>query len=58
MAVSFSEYMGMLAEAVSRQQGPHLAFLLRPTSPHAKDLRKEFRDPTVLHVTAHSLSWT
>ena len=37
----------MLADAVGSKQGPHLAYLLRPTSPHAKDLIKEFKNPTV-----------
>ncbi|KAH8118410.1 hypothetical protein DFH11DRAFT_1839054 [Phellopilus nigrolimitatus] len=46
MAITFSEYLAMLGTALSQQQGPHLAYLLRPTSPHAKDLIKEFRNPT------------
>jgi len=36
-----------LAEAIQSENGPNLAYLLRPTSPHGKDLVKEFRNPTV-----------
>ncbi|KDQ64205.1 hypothetical protein JAAARDRAFT_27832 [Jaapia argillacea MUCL 33604] len=46
MAVTFSEFLGMLAEAVQSENGPNLAYLLRPTSPHGKDIVKEFRSPT------------
>ncbi|KAI6100134.1 hypothetical protein F5141DRAFT_1009515, partial [Pisolithus sp. B1] len=30
--------------------GQRLAYLLRPTSPHGKDLVKEFRNPSVHHL--------
>ena len=48
MGVSFTDYLSMLGTALVDQQGPHLAYLLRPTSKHAKDIIKEFRgNPTV-----------
>jgi hypothetical protein len=47
MPVDFSTYLIQLSEALQAQDGPVLAFLLRPTSPHGKDLVKEFRNPSV-----------
>jgi hypothetical protein len=47
MPVIFATYLTQLAEAVQSQNGPNLAYLLRPTSPHGKDFVKEFRNPTV-----------
>ncbi|TDL29378.1 hypothetical protein BD410DRAFT_779778 [Rickenella mellea] len=46
MPITFSEFLTMIADALSSQQGLNLAYLLRPTSPHGKDLIKEFRNPT------------
>ena len=45
--VSFSEYLAQLSTALYKQDGLQLAYLLRPTSSHAKDLVKAFRDPSV-----------
>ncbi|KZT29377.1 hypothetical protein NEOLEDRAFT_1128102 [Neolentinus lepideus HHB14362 ss-1] len=46
MPLTFSEYLVQLTEALENENGPNLAYLLRPTSPHGKDLVKEFRSPT------------
>lgn len=50
--MTFSTFLGQLVEAVHNEDGPNLAYLLRPTSPHGKDLLKETRNPT-----AQSLSY-
>lgn len=46
MPVDFSTYITQLNDALLAENGPNLAYLLRPTSPHGKDLVKEFRNPT------------
>ncbi|TFK55408.1 hypothetical protein OE88DRAFT_1672014, partial [Heliocybe sulcata] len=46
MPLTFSEYQVQLTQVLSDEDGPGLAYLLRPTSPHGKDLVKEFRNPT------------
>ncbi|KAG2099317.1 hypothetical protein BD769DRAFT_1426537 [Suillus cothurnatus] len=46
MAMTFSTFIMTLAETIQSENGPNLAYLLRPTSPHGKDLVKEFRNPT------------
>ncbi|KAI5123395.1 hypothetical protein M0805_006103 [Coniferiporia weirii] len=58
MAITFAEYLSMLGTALAQQQGPHLAYLLRPTSPHAKDLIKQFRNPTRQALSAYEGSLT
>jgi hypothetical protein len=47
MPVDFSTFITQLNDALLAENGPNLAYLLRPTSPHGKDLVKEFRNPTV-----------
>lgn len=47
MPMDFSTYLTQLNDALLAENGPNLAYLLRPTSPHGKDLLKEFRNPTV-----------
>ncbi|PPQ67594.1 LOW QUALITY PROTEIN: hypothetical protein CVT25_012088 [Psilocybe cyanescens] len=44
--MDFPTFLVQLNDAVVNENGPCLAFLLRPTSPHGKDLVKEFRNPT------------
>lgn len=44
--MNFATFLTQLADALQAQNGPNLAYLLRPTSPHGKDLVKEFRNPT------------
>ncbi|EGO02348.1 hypothetical protein SERLA73DRAFT_178247 [Serpula lacrymans var. lacrymans S7.3] len=44
MTVDLSAYLVQIAEALVSENGPNLAYLLRPTSPHGKDLCKEFRN--------------
>ncbi|KAI6152430.1 hypothetical protein BKA82DRAFT_4111168 [Pisolithus tinctorius] len=46
MTVPFSTFLLELVQAVSAEDGQRLAYLLRPTSPHGKDLVKEFRNPS------------
>ncbi|KAF8165689.1 hypothetical protein B0H34DRAFT_690045 [Crassisporium funariophilum] len=48
MPMDFSTYIIQLNDAILLENGPNLAYLLRPTSPHGKDLVKEFRNPTRL----------
>jgi hypothetical protein len=45
--LNFSEYLYQLAETLTASDGPKLAYLLRPTSPHGKELVKQFRNTTV-----------
>jgi COP9 signalosome complex subunit 12 len=47
MTVTFSQFIIQLSDALSMENGPTLAYLLRPTNPHGKDFVKEFRNPTV-----------
>lgn len=49
MPMDFPTFTTQLNDALLAENGPNLAYLLRPTSPHGKDLVKEFRNPTV-HV--------
>lgn len=45
--MDFATYVVQLNDAIISENGPNLAYLLRPTNPHGKDLVKEFRNPTV-----------
>jgi hypothetical protein len=47
MPMDFSTYIMQLNDAILAENGPNLAYLLRPTSPHGKELVKEFRNPSV-----------
>lgn len=47
MAVPFTTFLVQLSESVHTEDGLRLAYLLRPTSPHGKDLVKEFKSPSV-----------
>ncbi|KAH7930624.1 hypothetical protein BV22DRAFT_1028085 [Leucogyrophana mollusca] len=51
--MTFSTFLAQLGETVQAENGPNLAYLLRPTSPHGKDLVKEFRNPTRDFLAAH-----
>ncbi|KAH0840307.1 hypothetical protein J3R83DRAFT_1317 [Lanmaoa asiatica] len=46
MAVPFTTFLVQLLESVHVEDGQRLAYLLRPTSPHGKDLVKEFKNPS------------
>ncbi|KAF5388041.1 hypothetical protein D9615_000709 [Tricholomella constricta] len=46
MPMDLMTFMSQLNDALVSENGPNLAYLLRPTSPHGKDLVKEFRNPT------------
>jgi hypothetical protein len=53
MPMNFSVFLTQLATALQSENGPDLAFLLRPTSPHGKDLLKELRSPTSRQQLSH-----
>ncbi|KAJ6615563.1 hypothetical protein B0H10DRAFT_1801123 [Mycena sp. CBHHK59/15] len=44
--MDFSTFLTQINDALNAENGPNLAYLLRPTSPHGKDLVKNFRSPT------------
>jgi hypothetical protein len=46
MPIDFTTYLSLLNDAIVNENGPNLAYLLRPTS-YGKDLLREFRNPTV-----------
>ncbi|KAK0206869.1 hypothetical protein DFS33DRAFT_1373036 [Desarmillaria ectypa] len=46
MPVDFPTFLTQLNDALFAENGLNLAYLLRPTSPHGKDLVKQFRNPT------------
>ncbi|KAJ7646844.1 hypothetical protein FB45DRAFT_1099023 [Roridomyces roridus] len=46
MPMDFSTFLTQINDALNAENGPNLAYLLRPTSPHGKDLLKSFRSPT------------
>lgn len=54
MPMDFSTFIVQLNDAIINDNGPNLAYLLRPTSPHGKDLVKEFRNPTVRGFSFHT----
>lgn len=47
MPTTFAQYLMNLDDALQSQNGPVLAYLLRPTSPHGKELLKDQRNPSV-----------
>lgn len=47
MRMDFSTFFTQLATVIQGEDGPGLAYLLRPTSPHGKDLIKTLRGATV-----------
>ncbi|KAH9844364.1 uncharacterized protein C8Q71DRAFT_696573 [Rhodofomes roseus] len=42
----FSTFLTQIAQALREEKGPQLAYLLKPTSEHGKQLVKEFKNPT------------
>ncbi|OSX59333.1 hypothetical protein POSPLADRAFT_1150079 [Postia placenta MAD-698-R-SB12] len=46
MSIRFSTFISQIAQALQEERGPELAYLLKPTSEHGKQLVKEFRNPT------------
>ncbi|KAI0314461.1 hypothetical protein OF83DRAFT_1063803 [Amylostereum chailletii] len=52
MPLSFSQFLQQITNALHDQEGPTLAYLLGVTNPHAKDLVKEFRNPTKTSLTS------
>jgi len=47
MAVTYTQFLTLIATALRDENGLDLAYLIRPVNPHSKDLIKEFRNPTV-----------
>jgi len=47
MPVTYTQFLTLIATALRDENGLDLAYLIRPVSPHSKDLIKEFRNPTV-----------
>lgn len=45
--MKFSTFLSQISEVLREERGPELAYLLKPTSEHGKQLVKEFRNPTV-----------
>lgn len=50
MPVTYTQFLTLIATALHDENGLDLAHLIRPTSPHGKDIVKEFRNPTVRKV--------
>ena len=46
-SAKFSTFLTQIASALREEKGPELAYLLKPTSDHGKQLVKEFKNPTV-----------
>ncbi|KAJ7034140.1 hypothetical protein C8F04DRAFT_956763 [Mycena alexandri] len=44
--MDFTTFLTQINDALNAENGPNLAYLLRPTSPHGKQLVKGFRSPT------------
>ncbi|KAF9462068.1 hypothetical protein BDZ94DRAFT_1262346 [Collybia nuda] len=53
MPMDFPTFTTQLNDALLAENGPNLAYLLRPTSPHGKDLVKEFRNPTRISLSRY-----
>ncbi len=47
MPVDFPNFLLQLNDTINAENGENLAYLLRPTSPHGKDLVKQFKNATV-----------
>jgi len=54
MPVTYTQFLTLIATALRDENGLDLAYLIRPVSPHSKDLIKEFRNPTVRRIPIHS----
>ncbi|KAJ7194545.1 hypothetical protein GGX14DRAFT_700889 [Mycena pura] len=50
MPIDFSTFLTQINDALNAENGPNLAYLLRPTSPHGKDLVKSLRAPTAVSL--------
>jgi hypothetical protein len=47
MPVTFTDFLEQISYNLDAHDGPKLAYLLRVTGPHVKDLLREFKNPTV-----------
>ncbi|ETW84096.1 hypothetical protein HETIRDRAFT_415809 [Heterobasidion irregulare TC 32-1] len=53
MPITFAQFLSQIANALRDENGLDLAYMLRPTNPHGKDLVKEFRNPTRQSMSRH-----
>ncbi|TFK71997.1 hypothetical protein BDN72DRAFT_836762 [Pluteus cervinus] len=53
MPVDFPKFITQINDALIAENGHNLAYLLRPTSPHGKDLVKEYRNPTRMSLSRY-----
>jgi len=47
MPVTFTNFLEQISHNLDAHDGPRLAYLLRVTGPHVKDLLREFKNPTL-----------
>jgi hypothetical protein len=47
MPVTFTNFLEQISHNLDAHDGPRLAYLLRITGPHVKDLLREFKNPSV-----------
>ena len=50
MPITYTQFLTLIATALRDENGLDLARLIRPVNLYAKDLVKEFRNPTVRYV--------
>ena len=55
--MDFSTYLTLITDALRKENGPNLAYLLRPTSPHGKDRVKSIRSPSVSRPLDNRCRW-
>ncbi|CAK5264031.1 unnamed protein product [Mycena citricolor] len=51
MSLEFSTFLTQINDALNNENGPNLAYLLHPGSPHGKDLVKIFRSPSAASLS-------
>lgn len=54
MPVTFTNFLEQISHNLDAHDGPRLAYLLRVTGPHVKDLLREFKNPTVSTATLYT----
>ena len=47
MPFTFTNFLEQISHNLDAHDGPRLAYLLRITGPHVKDLLREFKNPSV-----------
>ena len=56
MPVTFTDFLEQISYTLDAYDGPRLAYLLRVTGPHVKDLLREFKNPTVSTTHSHTVT--